>query len=134
MRLSDFLSSISTDLLYINALIGFITALFNELTPAFAIGIIFLIKELILRFQEWKIIMGCSSNERSTWFAYLLQNDEEKLAILLEYRIDWFGNKKLTKCIHIIVFIKTLHHIFIEIKLNKWLDKVKHFKLKIPRR
>ena len=60
--------------------------------------------------------------------------DEEKTAILIDYRIKWYGNRKLTKWIRFKVWIKTLHYIFYEVYFKEKLDKIMSFAVKIPRR
>ncbi len=60
-------------------------------------------------------------------------SDEEKAAILIDYRIQWYGNKRPNKWIRFKVWLKTLHHIFYEICFKERLDKIKSFQVRMSR-
>jgi len=60
-------------------------------------------------------------------------SDEEKAAILIDYRIQWYGDKRPNKFIRFKVLLKTIHHLFYEVWFKERLDKIKSFQVRMPR-
>ena len=60
-------------------------------------------------------------------------SDEEKAAILIDYRIKWYGDKRPNKFIRFKVLLKTIHHLFYEVWFKERLDKIKSFQVRMPR-
>ena len=65
------------------------------------------------------------------WISKIL--DEEQQAILIDLRSDWYENKPDHTWTHLTVWMKTQHHVFIEVWLNELKYQIKHFNSRIPR-
>lgn len=73
-----------------------------------------------------------SKTELPTWINGFL-SDEEKEAILIDCRINWYGKTQPTKWIHFKVWLKTMHYLFYEVSFKEGLDKIKSFQIKVSR-
>ena len=60
-------------------------------------------------------------------------SDEEKAAILIDYRVAWYGKKRPNKLTHFKVWLKTLHYLFYEVWFKEKLDTIKSFQVRMPR-
>ncbi len=63
----------------------------------------------------------------------LILKDEEKQSILIECQIIWLRKSSCTKYDHFVVFLKTLHHIFIEVWFKACLESLSSFRFKVPK-
>ena len=52
-------------------------------------------------------------------------NDEELQSYLIDYRIRWYSNKDINWILHVIVWLKTWHFLFVEIVLNQSFVQIK---------
>ena len=82
--------------------------------------------------QASKIVVK-SKTQLPKW-VHVFLGDEEKAAILLDYRISWYGSKRPNKWIRFKVLVMTIHHVFYEVWFKERLDKIKSFRVRIPRR
>ena len=73
-----------------------------------------------------------SKTQLPKWMHRFL-SDEEKVAILIDYRVVWYGKKTPDKWIHFKVWLKTLHYLFYEVWFKERLDKIKSFQVRMPR-
>ncbi|WP_222427001.1 hypothetical protein, partial [Hyella patelloides] len=74
-----------------------------------------------------------NTNNLPKWI-YIFLRDEEKEANLIDFRTQWYGQNSTNKLIEFRVFLKTLHYLFIEVKLKEFVDKTIFSTFRIPRR
>ena len=73
-------------------------------------------------------------NKHLPKWIYIFLRDEEKEDHLIYYRTKCYEKNANNKLIKLKVLVKTLHYLFIEVKLKEFIDRVIFSTLKIPRR
>jgi len=90
-------------------------------------------RKLTNRYRQQSKTFTKSETQLPQWIHRFLR-DEEKTAILLDYRIRWNRSKHPNKWIRFQVFVKTLRHIFYEVWFEERLYEIKSFQIGILRR
>ena len=76
------------------------------------------------------------TNNLPKWI-YIFLCDEEKEANLIDFRNQWYEQNSINginKIVKIKVFVKTLHYLFVEVKIKDFIDRNIFSNLRIPRR
>ncbi|MEL6441989.1 MAG: hypothetical protein AAFQ80_22420 [Cyanobacteria bacterium J06621_8] len=92
-----------------------------------------LLRESLNRERQSSKIFPKSKTRLSRWI-HIFLSDEEKAAVLIDYRRVWYGNKHPNKWTRFKVGLKTLHYLFFEVWFKERLDEIKSFRVGIPRR
>ena len=103
-----------------------------ELLMGLLLGLLLVISKLKNRTKQSSKNVFQSKTLLPKWIHRFL-SDEEKAAILIDYRIEWYGEKRPNKWTHFKVWLKTLHYLFYEVWFKERLDEIKSFQVGIPR-